>query len=43
MQLFTDNKLHKDPFEISPEDVVDAAPLFNIIDEEKDDDIDIDV
>ena len=28
---------------ISPEDMVDTAPLFNIIDEEEDDDIDIDV
>ena len=36
MRLFTDNKLHKDPFE-------NAAPLFNIINEEEDDDIDIDV
>ena len=43
MWLFTDKKLHKDPLEISSEDMVDAAPLFNIIDEEEDDDIDIDV
>ena len=43
MWLFTDKKLHKDPFKIYPEDMVDAVPLFNIIDEEEDDDIDIDV
>ena len=40
MRLFTDNKLHKDRFQISPEDTVDATPL-NIINEEDDDDIDI--
>ena len=44
MCLLSDNKLHKDPFAISPEDMVDTAPLFNIIDEEEDDDIeDIDL
>ena len=37
-----DNKLKKDSFDISPENMVDAAPLFNIIDEEEDD-IDIEV
>ena len=32
MQLFNDDELHKDLFEISPEDMVDATPVFNVID-----------
>ena len=32
MRLFNDDELHKDPFEIFPEDVVGAAPVFNVID-----------
>ena len=31
MQLFNDDELHKDLFEISPEDMVDATPVFNVI------------
>ena len=43
MRPFIYNKLHRVHFEISPEDMDDAAPLFNIIDEEEDGDIDINV
>ena len=32
MRFFNDDELHKDPFNISSEDMVDAAPVFNVID-----------
>ena len=31
MQLFTDGELHKNLFQISEEDMADAAPIFNIV------------
>ena len=42
MRLFNDDELHKNTLEISPEGMVDAAPVFNIIDIDKDEDIDTD-
>ena len=35
-------KYHKDTFEISPEEMVDAASVFNVIDIDENEDIDID-
>ena len=35
-------KYHKDPFEVSPEDMVDAVSVFNVIDIDENEDIDID-
>lgn len=32
MQIFNNDELRKNPFEVSPEDMVDAAPVFNVID-----------
>ena len=37
-QLFADKDLDKNPFKILEEDVVDASPDFNIIDEDEIDD-----
>ena len=31
-EIFNDDKLRKNPSEVSPEDMVDAAPVFNVID-----------
>lgn len=39
MQLLNDNGLHEDPLEISPENMFDAAPYFNIINIDEDEDI----
>ena len=36
-------EFQKDPFEISPYDMVDAAPAFNVINIDEDEDIDIDL
>ena len=41
-RLFNGDELHKDPFEISAEDMVDAAPVFNVINVNEVVDIDID-
>ena len=42
MLNFADKDLDRNPFEISEEDVVDASPDFNIIDEDGiDDELDI--
>ena len=40
MRLFNDGELHKDPFEIFRENMVDA-PVFKVIDIDEDEDIDI--
>lgn len=42
MRLFNVDELHKDPFEISPKDMVNVIPTFNVIDIHEDEDIDID-
>lgn len=42
MRLFNVDELHKDPFEISPKDMVNVIPTFNVIDIDEDEDIDID-
>ena len=34
--------IHKGPFEISPEDMANAEPTFNLIDIDEDGDIDVD-
>ena len=39
---FNDDELHKGPFDISSEGMVDAAPVFSVIDIDEDQDIDID-
>ena len=42
MRLFNVDELHKDPFEISPKDMVNVIPTFNVIVIDEDEDIDID-
>ena len=37
MQYINDETLHHNPFELLDEDIVEASPLFNLIDEENDD------
>ena len=37
MQNINDETLHDNPFELLDEEIVKAAPLFNLIDEENDD------
>ena len=37
MQNINDETLHDNPFELLDEDIVEAAPSFNLIDEENDD------
>ena len=41
MWLFNDDEFHKDPFEIYPKDMVNAAPAFSVIGIDEDEDIDI--
>ena len=42
MENLNDGSLHENPFDIVDEDLIAAAPAFNIIDEDvADDDIDI--
>ena len=36
MGLSNDDEFHKDPFEISPEDMANAEPTFNVIDIDED-------
>ena len=38
-----DNNLHENPLEISMEDMVAAAPSFNVIEEDEEDDIELDM
>lgn len=40
VRLFNDDELHKDPFKIFPENMVDAL-VFKVIDIDEDEDIDI--
>ena len=34
--MFSDGELHKNPFQITDDDLTDAAPVFNLIDEDDD-------
>ena len=44
MQNLTDGSLHENPFEVMEEDVTEAAPSFNIIDDDDvDDDVELDI
>ena len=43
MLNLNDNNLHENPLEISMEDMVAAAPSFNVIEEDEDDDIELDI
>ena len=37
MQNINDETFHHNPFELLDEDIIEAAPSFNLIDEENDD------
>ena len=41
MLNLNDKNLHKNPFEIFEEDIATAAPSFNVIEEDEDDDIEL--
>ena len=43
MLNLNDKNLHKNPFEISEEDMAAAAHSFNVIEEDEDDDIELDI
>ena len=43
MLNLNDKNLHENPFEISEEDMDTAAPAFNAIEENEDDDIELDI
>ena len=43
MLNLNDKNLHENPFEILEEDMVAAAPSFNVIEECEDDDIELDI
>ena len=43
MPNLNDKNLHENPFEILEEDMVAAAPSFNVTEEDKDDDIELDI
>ena len=43
MLNLNNKNLHENPFEISEEDMAAAAPSFNIIEENEDDDIELDI
>ena len=44
MQITNDGSLHENPFEVMEEDVNEAAPSFNIIEEDHvDDDLELDI
>ena len=43
MLNLNNKNLHKNPFKISEEDMVAAAPSFNVIEEDQDDDIELDI
>ena len=43
MLNLNDKNLHKNPFEISEEDMAAAAPSFNVIEEDEHDDIELDI
>ena len=43
MLNLNDNNLHENPLEISVEDMVAAAPSFNVIEEDEDDDIELEI
>ena len=43
MLNLNDNNLHENPFEISEEDMAAAAPSFNVMEEDEDDDIELDI
>ena len=36
LQIFNDSILQNDPFVLSDQDIAEAAPIFNIIDEDDD-------
>ena len=42
MLLQQDKEIEKDPFTVSEEDITKAAPFFNIIEDDIENDIDID-
>ena len=41
MLNLNDNNLRENPFEISEEDMAAAAPSFNVMEEDEDDDIEL--
>ena len=43
MLNLNDKNLHKNPLEISEEDMAAAAPSFNVMEEDEDDDIELDI
>ena len=43
MLNLNDKNLHEYPFELSEEDMATAAPAFNAIEENEDDDIELDI
>ena len=43
MLNLNDKNLHENPFEILEEDMATAAPAFNAIEENEDDDIELDI
>ena len=43
MLHLNDKNLHENPFKILEEDMVAAAPSFNIIEEDEDHDIELDI
>ena len=43
MLNLNDKNLYENPFEISGENMVGAAPFFNVIEEDEDEDIELDI